>query len=106
MTNEQFEKWVAALNSGNYTQAHMTLVDNCQEPTKFCCLGLYSYINGCDLDEEQREMGYTITYPKASEFDRELQGLFAGFNDRDQMNFSKIAGKARQLRKFLVTEEV
>lgn len=56
MTAEQFGTWIEALRSGDFAQARSQLRVNLDVTPEgeftygYCCLGLYSHLNGVDLD--------------------------------------------------------
>jgi hypothetical protein len=49
MTRDQYNKWIAALRSGEFGQTTKVMKDE----NSFCCLGLFCHVNG--LDNMRRE---------------------------------------------------
>ena len=75
MKQEIADKWVAALRSGEYTQAREVLA--CETRTKHCCLGVLCELaieDGVEMDVVEAEYDDSLNeYP-----DRSTYTLFAG----------------------------
>ncbi|HET8686478.1 MAG TPA: hypothetical protein VFM18_07415 [Methanosarcina sp.] len=50
MPKERFEKWVAALRSGEYSQCSGTLKSEGENTCSFCCLGVEQQVNQGDVE--------------------------------------------------------
>jgi hypothetical protein len=64
MTQDQYNKWLTALESSEFRQCQGSLVDSLYKPIRFCCLGVLSKI----MAPNSKGVVYPDTLPDPIEF--------------------------------------
>lgn len=94
MTEYQFDKWVAALESGDYKQCRQRL----HEGDAYCCLGVYQKVN--HPNNLQGAGGY---YPsEVGDMSGRDERVFVRANDTYMQSFAEIAKLARDMKQVLL----
>ncbi len=85
LTEEEFDKWIAALRSGEYKQGFGSLSSTYGE---YCCLGVLNVVLG--LDSDDIDTHYPASQNKMSST---LEADCIEMNDSWRLNFDEIADK-------------
>jgi len=104
LTKEQFDKWVAALRSGEYEQGkHRLKKEKLSGGYKYCCLGVLNAV--CSLGADPTESSH---YPLPTlALSTSMQHDLTYMNDQDpNADFNRIARKLRtkKWREFFLGE--
>ena len=94
MIQEQKDKWVKALRSGEYRQCQRQLRESTADGYGYCCLGVFCELNGYTIDDTgllalNGTFGYTDL--KALIGNNIVNELIT-LNDTENKTFSEIAG--------------
>jgi hypothetical protein len=80
LTPHQFDKWVEALRSGKYRQAHFQLHNSMHDT--YCCLGVCRKVN---------RIGNIGIYLSLKKIDQDCQDALMELNDFKRQSFKEIA---------------
>lgn len=94
LTQEEFNRWLEALRSGNYNEGVGKLYyKNPKGNESYCCLGVCGAVN--NYDPELLKANFSLTKGEGRgpvwKIPHEIQQKLIQFNDDDGMTFSEIA---------------
>jgi hypothetical protein len=93
MTQQQKDKWVAALRSGQFAQGKRRLIDLSQDPPRYCCLGVAREVLNLQTDSAFciGEYGAVGNFDTFTFLSQDAQGRLMDLNDVQERSFLEIA---------------